>query len=70
MKGKKDQRKKGFKPPFFKKNSQENQQGHSTQNEHKMVDSFGKRPRKYILYNVGDVREITYIGTTLTKEKE
>jgi len=24
MKGKKDQRKTGFKPPFFKKNSQEN----------------------------------------------
>jgi hypothetical protein len=22
------------------------------------------------LYNVGDVREITYIGTTITKEKE
>jgi hypothetical protein len=22
------------------------------------------------LYNVGDVREITYIGTSLTKEKE
>jgi hypothetical protein len=46
MKGKKDQRKKGFKPPFFKNNSQENQQGQSTQNEHKTADSFGKRPRK------------------------
>jgi hypothetical protein len=27
MKGKKDHRKKGFKPPVFKKNSQANQQG-------------------------------------------
>jgi hypothetical protein len=27
MKGKRDQRKKGFKTPFFKNNSQENQQG-------------------------------------------
>jgi hypothetical protein len=28
MKGKKDQRQKGFKPPFFNNNSQANQQGH------------------------------------------
>jgi hypothetical protein len=40
MKGKKDQRKKGFKPPFFKNNSQENQQGQSIQNEQKNADSF------------------------------
>ena len=32
MKEKKDQRKKGFKPLFFKNKSQENQQGQSTQN--------------------------------------
>jgi hypothetical protein len=46
MKGKKDQRKKGFKPLFFNNNTQANQQGQSTQNEHKTADSFGKRPRK------------------------
>jgi hypothetical protein len=69
MKGKKEKRKKGFKPPFFKNNSQANQQGQSTQNEHKTIDSFGKRLRNN-LYNVGDVREITYIGTSLTKVKE
>jgi hypothetical protein len=46
MKGKKDQRKKGFKPPFFRNNSQENQQGQETQNYHNTTDSFGKRPRK------------------------
>jgi hypothetical protein len=45
MKGKNDQRKKGFKPPFFKNNSQANQQGKSTQNEHKTAYSFGKIPR-------------------------
>jgi hypothetical protein len=44
MKGKKDQRKKGFKPPFFRNNSQTNQQGQSAQNEHKNSNSFGKRP--------------------------
>jgi hypothetical protein len=46
MKGKKDQRKKGFKPPFFRNNSQANQQGQAAQNEQKNADSFGKRPRK------------------------
>jgi hypothetical protein len=46
MKGKEDQRKKGFKPPIFKKNTQANKQGHSTQNEHKTAYSFGKRPRQ------------------------
>jgi hypothetical protein len=33
-----------------------------------MVDSFGKKLSNN-LYNVGDVREIIYIGTALTKEK-
>jgi hypothetical protein len=46
MKGNKEKRKKGSKPPFFKNNSQSNQQGLSTQNEHKSAVSFGKRPRK------------------------
>jgi hypothetical protein len=46
MKGKKDQRKKGFKPPLFKNSTQESQQVQSAQNEHKTIDSFGKRPRK------------------------
>jgi hypothetical protein len=45
MKGKKDERKFFCKPPFFKNNSQANQQGRSTQNENKTADSFGKRPR-------------------------
>ena len=45
MKGKRDQRQKGFKPPFFKNNSQANQRGQSTQNEHKTTNSFGKSPR-------------------------
>jgi hypothetical protein len=46
MKGKNDQRHKGFKPPLFKKNTQENQKVQSTQNEHKTAYSFAKRPRK------------------------
>jgi hypothetical protein len=46
IEGKNDQRKKGFKPPFFKNKNQANQQGQSTQNEHKTADSFGKRPRQ------------------------
>ena len=46
MKGKKEKRHKGFKPPFFRNNSQANQQGQSTQNEHKTTDSFGKMSRK------------------------
>jgi hypothetical protein len=46
MKGKKDQRKKGFRPPFFINNFQANQQGQVAQNKQKNVDSFGKRPRK------------------------
>ena len=44
MKGKKEQRHKGFKPPFSRNNSQANQQGQSTQNEHKTTYSFGKIP--------------------------
>ena len=46
MKGKKEQRHKGFKPPFFRNNSQANQQGQSTQNEQKTTYSFGKMSRK------------------------
>jgi hypothetical protein len=33
-----------------------------------MVDSFGKKPSNN-LYNVGDVREIIYVGLSLTKKK-
>jgi hypothetical protein len=44
-----DQRKKGFKPPFFKNNSQANQQGQSSQNEHKTTDSFGKMQRQQVV---------------------
>jgi hypothetical protein len=46
MKGKKEKRKKGFNLPFFKNNSQANQQGQPTQNDHKTTNSFGKRPRQ------------------------
>jgi hypothetical protein len=67
MKGKKNQRKKGFKPPFFKNKPQENQQCHTTQNEHKTAYSFGNQGN--ILYNVGGVREMTYIRISLTKKK-
>jgi hypothetical protein len=42
-----DLRKKGFKPPFVRNNSQAYQQGKLTQGEHKMTFSLGKRPRKY-----------------------
>jgi hypothetical protein len=45
-KGKMEQRKKGFKPPFYRNNSQAYQQGQLAQNEPKMIDSFGKRPRQ------------------------
>jgi hypothetical protein len=45
--GKMDQRKKGFKPPFIRNNSQAYQQGKPTQGEHKMTDSLGKRPRQH-----------------------
>jgi hypothetical protein len=46
MKGKNDQRKKGFKPPFFRNKSQANNQDHSIQNDKGNADSFGKRPRQ------------------------
>ena len=46
MKGKKDQRHKGFKPPFFINKSQANKQGHTSQNDQKNADSFGKMPRQ------------------------
>jgi hypothetical protein len=46
MKGKKDQRQKGFKSPVFRNNSQENQQDRVAQNEHKTTDSFGKTTRQ------------------------
>jgi hypothetical protein len=45
IKGKKAQRQKGFKPPFFRNNSQANQQGQVTQIEHKTAYLFEKRPR-------------------------
>jgi hypothetical protein len=38
VKGKNDQRKKGFKPPFFNNNTQANQQGQSSQNERKIAN--------------------------------
>jgi hypothetical protein len=71
MKGKRDQRKKKIETPFFKNKSQGNQQVQASQNEHKTTNYFGKRPRKqaYTLYNVGDVRGITCIGSDLTKVK-
>jgi hypothetical protein len=43
MKGKKDQRQKDFKTPFFRNISQANRQGKPTQNEHKTAYSLGKR---------------------------
>jgi hypothetical protein len=46
MKGKNDQRKKFFKPPFFRNNSLPNQQGQASQNEHNIAYSFGKREMK------------------------
>jgi len=49
MKGKRDQRKKGFKPPFFKNNSPSNKQGQTTQNEQKTTYSFGKRLRQQLV---------------------
>jgi hypothetical protein len=45
MKWKRDQRKKGFKPPFFRNNSKANQEGQESQNDQNNADSFGKRPR-------------------------
>jgi hypothetical protein len=41
-KGKMEQRKKGHKPPFFRNSSQ----GKPTQNEPRMTETLGKRPRK------------------------
>jgi hypothetical protein len=38
MKGKREKRKKGFKPPFFKNNTQTNQQVQGAQNEQKITD--------------------------------
>ena len=46
MKGETNQRKKGFKTPFFINKSQANKQGHATQNEQNNADSFGKSPRQ------------------------
>jgi hypothetical protein len=45
-KGRMDQRKKGFKPPFIRNISQLYQQGKPSQGDHKMTESLGKRPRK------------------------
>jgi hypothetical protein len=44
-KGKMEQRKKGFKQPSYRNNSQAYQQGQPKQNESNMIDLFGKRPR-------------------------
>jgi hypothetical protein len=41
-KGMMDERKKGFKPPFIRINSQAYQQGQIARGEHKMIDSLGK----------------------------
>jgi hypothetical protein len=49
IKCKNDQMNKSFKPPFFKNNSQTNQQGQSDQNKHNIVDSFGKNTRKQLV---------------------
>ena len=43
MKGKKEKRQKYFKETFFKNKFQSNQQGQSTQNEHKITYSIMKR---------------------------
>jgi hypothetical protein len=69
MKGKRDQRQKGFKPPFFKNNSQEINKDNQPKMSPRWQIHLGKGQGNN-LYNVGDVREITYIGTALTKEKE
>jgi len=69
IKEKNDQRHKGFKPPFFKNNSQESQQGQTTQNDKNNANSFWKRPRQQHV-QCWDVGGITYIRTTLIKEKE
>jgi hypothetical protein len=42
MKWKKDQRKKGLKPPFLRNNTQVNQQGQAAQSEKNNANSFGK----------------------------
>jgi hypothetical protein len=69
MKGKKDQRKKFFKPPFFrinpKKINEVKQPEMST-----ILHIHLQKGQVNSLYNVGDVRGITYIGTSLTKKKE
>jgi len=60
---------KGFKTPFSRK--------YIKQIMNKNHPKMSKRHHSHLgkvqgnnLYNVGDVREITYIGTTLTKVKE
>jgi hypothetical protein len=47
MKGKKEEMREGFRPPFFKRNFQSNQQGQSSKNEHKTIESFGKKIRQH-----------------------
>jgi hypothetical protein len=47
LKGNGDQRKKGFKPPFFRNISKENLQGQSNKYEPRIAYSFGKMPRKH-----------------------
>jgi hypothetical protein len=67
MKGKKDQRHKVFKPPFSRTTPKQI----SKVNQPKMSTSihiiFGKGKNNN-LYNVGDVREITYLGIVRKQE--
>jgi hypothetical protein len=49
MKGNRDQKKNGFKPLFLKNISQENKKGHTTKNDHRTTNPFGKRPRSYLV---------------------
>jgi hypothetical protein len=69
MKDKKDQRQKGFKPPFFriipKQISKFNSPKMNTRLQIHLEKGQGNN-----LFNFGDVREIIYIGISLTKEKE
>jgi hypothetical protein len=68
MKGKRDQRKKGFKPTFFKNNSQVINKGSRPKMNTRQPIILQKVKGKN-LYNVGDVSGITYIGTSFTKVK-
>jgi hypothetical protein len=68
MKGKREQRKKGFKPPFSRTNPKKINKGIQPKMSIRKQIILGKGQGNN-LCNVGDVRGITYIGITLTKEK-